>query len=79
MLIISARDNENNRRKRKTTKTKTERNKVKVCELNDFVVRFSNQRVNFFNFYIRFRVSFINYLKKESYSSQSMLRWNIDV
>ena len=47
MLIISARDNENDRLKRKASKTKTERNKgvmqaiVKVRELNDFVVRLS--------------------------------------
>ena len=47
MLIISARDNENNRWKRKRTKAKTERNKgvpqaiVKVWELNDFVVSLS--------------------------------------
>ena len=45
MLIISARINENNTLKRKEVKTKTERNKrvtqtiVKVCELNNFVVR----------------------------------------
>ena len=45
MLIISARDNENNIWKRKEVKTKTERNKrvtqiiAKVCELNNFVVR----------------------------------------
>ena len=48
MLIISARDNENNGWKRNVTKnTKTERNKgvtqaiVKVWNLNDFVVRLS--------------------------------------
>ena len=47
MLIISARDNENNGWKRNATKkkTKTERNEgvtqaiVKVWDLNDFVVR----------------------------------------
>ena len=44
MLIISARDNENNRWKRKAVKTKTERNKGvtqalwKVWELSDFAV-----------------------------------------
>ena len=45
MLIISARDNENNRWKRKAAKTKTERNKDvtqtlwKVWELSGFAVR----------------------------------------
>ena len=47
MLIISARDDENNRWKIETKKAKAERKKpvmqaiVKVWELNDFAVRLS--------------------------------------